>query len=93
MGHENQLGAHQTNAFGALLHRAGNARTFANVGEHFDRVTIGGECRLMTKFSGQFQTLFAGVALFGGALQGQRIGVHMQAAALTINQQRRARRQ
>ena len=93
MGHENQFGAQQANAFGALLHRAGDAGAFADVGEHFHGVTVGGQRRLMALFGGGFQALLAGVALFGGALQGCGIGVHMQATALAIDQQRRTRRQ
>ncbi|MNS08511.1 hypothetical protein D3C72_399740 [compost metagenome] len=93
MGHENQLGAQQANAFGALLHRCVNTGALTDVGEHFNRMTVCGQRRLMALFGGSLQTLFAGIALFGGALQGCRVGVHMQATALAIQQQRRARRQ
>ncbi|MNC61389.1 hypothetical protein D3C75_1113280 [compost metagenome] len=93
MGHENKLGAQQTDAFGALLHRAGDAGAFADVGEHFDGVTVGGQRRLMPLLGGGLQALFAGVALYGGALQRGGISVYMQATALAIDQQRRTRRQ
>ena len=47
----------------------------------------------MALFSGHLQSLFTGVAFFSGPLQRCAIGVHMQATALAIDQQRRARRQ
>ncbi|MNX93972.1 hypothetical protein D3C86_1261870 [compost metagenome] len=93
VGHENQFGAQQANAFGALLHRAGHAGAFTNVGEHFDGVAIGGQRGLMAQFSCRLQALLAGIAFGRGALQGRRVSVHMQATPLAIEQQRRARRQ
>lgn len=38
---------------------------------------------------GGLQALFTGVAFDAGALQGRGVGVDMQAAALTVEQQRR----
>jgi len=90
MGHENQLGTQQTDAFGALLHRVGHAGAFADVGEHFHGVTVTGHRRLMALGRGDLQALFTGIALDGGALQRIGISIHMQAAALAIEQQRRA---
>ncbi|MCY1403567.1 hypothetical protein D9M71_187510 [compost metagenome] len=91
MGHENQFGAQQANAFGALLHRTGDAGAFTNVGEHFDGVAIDGQCRLMTQFSSRLQALLAGIAFGRGALQGRRVSVHMQTTTLAIEQQSRTR--
>ncbi|MNO93428.1 hypothetical protein D3C76_850290 [compost metagenome] len=56
-------------------------------------MAIGGQRRLMALFGGGLQALLAGITLLGGALQGRRVGVHMQTPALAIDQQRRARRQ
>jgi hypothetical protein len=45
VGHENQLGAQQADAFGALLHHLGDAVAFADVGEHLDGMAITGDGR------------------------------------------------
>ena len=91
VGHENQFGAQQANAFGALLHGTGHPGAFANVGEHFHGVSVAGQRRFMALGRSGLQALLAAVALHGGPLQGGGVGVHMQAAALAIEQQRRAR--
>ncbi|MNF67074.1 hypothetical protein D3C84_488780 [compost metagenome] len=91
MRHENQFGAQQSNAFGTLLHRTEHARAFTDVGEHFHRMTVEGQRRLMTLFSGDLEPLLAAVAFFNRALQGRGVGIDMQSAALAIQQQRGAR--
>ncbi|MNI31723.1 hypothetical protein D3C73_856130 [compost metagenome] len=47
----------------------------------------------MTLFGGRLQALLAAVAFLRGALQGRGVGLHVQATALAIEQQGRARRQ
>ncbi len=86
VGHENQFGAQQANAFGALLDCAGHTGAFADVGEHLDGMTVGGVCRLMALFGGNLQALLTGVALFGGTFEGRSIGVDMQAPTLAVEQ-------
>ncbi len=93
MSHENQFGPQQADAFGTLLHRAGDAGAFADIGEHLDRVAIAGQRQFVALLRSQAQALLAGITFLQGALQGRVIRRHMQATALPIDQQRRARRQ
>ena len=93
VGHKNQLGAQQANAFGALLNRGGHTFALTNVGEYFNGMPVQGDGWLMAQLRGGQQALFTAVTLIEGALQGIRIGSLVQATALAVDQQLRAWRQ
>ncbi len=87
VGHENQFGAQQADAFGTLLHRAGDTGAFADVGEHFHRVAIAGQSGLVALFGSRLEALLAGVTFLDRASQGGGIRLYMQATALAVQQQ------
>ncbi|MCY1398966.1 hypothetical protein D9M71_140130 [compost metagenome] len=93
MGHEDQLGTQQADAFGALVDHTGNPGAFTDVGAHLHSMAVTGHGRFQASRGSGLQALGTLVA-FGQCRAHYLIGwCNGHSPPLPIQQQRATRRQ
>ncbi|MNQ31016.1 hypothetical protein D3C85_443770 [compost metagenome] len=86
VGHEDELGAQQAHALGALGHGLGGSGAVAEVGADFQAMAIAGDGRFQLVGIGQLQAALAAFLFLAGTLQLGAVGRHDQTATLAVQQ-------